>query len=88
MRLLPCLLAACGAAWAGLKEGRFTYRTTLKGESLGAWGDVPALRFDYTICKREHVEEYTMYATNETPRYVLREDMPNGLVSELIRIEP
>jgi hypothetical protein len=54
----------------------------------GAWGDVSALRLDYTICKREHVEEYTVYATNETPRYMLREDMPNGLVSELIRIEP
>jgi hypothetical protein len=54
----------------------------------GAWGDVPALRLDYTICKREHVEEYTVYATNETPRTMLREDMPNGLVSELIRIEP
>lgn len=54
----------------------------------GAWGDVPALRLDYTICKREHVEEYTVYATNEAPRYMLREDMPNGLASELIRIEP
>ena len=46
------------------------------------------LRLDYTICKREHVEAYTVYATSETPRYMLREDMPNGLVSELVRIEP
>jgi hypothetical protein len=53
----------------------------------GAWGDVSALRLDYTICKREHVEKYTVYATNETPRFMLREDMPNGLVSELVRIE-
>ena len=54
----------------------------------GAWGEVTALRLDYTICKRDHLEKYTVYATRETPRYMLREDMPNGLVSELVRIEP
>jgi len=54
----------------------------------GAWGEIPALRLDYTICKRDHLEEYTVYASRETPRYMLREDMPNGLVSELVRIEP
>jgi hypothetical protein len=54
----------------------------------GAWGEATALRLDYTICKRDHLEEYTVYATSKTPRYMLREDMPNGLVSELIRIEP
>jgi hypothetical protein len=53
----------------------------------GAWGELDAVRLDYTICKRDHFEEYTVYATRETPRYMLREDMPNGLVSELIRIE-
>jgi hypothetical protein len=53
----------------------------------GAWGDATALRLDYTICKREHLEQYTVYATQEAPRYMLREDMPNGLVSELIRIQ-
>jgi hypothetical protein len=53
----------------------------------GAWGELDAVRLDYTICKPDHVEEYTVYATRETPRYMLREDMPNGLVSELIRIE-
>ena len=42
----------------------------------GAWGDLEAVRLDYTICKRDHVEEYTVYATRETPRYMLREDMP------------
>jgi hypothetical protein len=53
----------------------------------GAWGELDAMRLDYTICKPDHLEEYTVYATRETPRYMLREDMPNGLVSELIRIE-
>jgi hypothetical protein len=53
----------------------------------GAWGDLDAVRLDYTICKTDHLEEYTVYATQGTPRYMLREDMPNGLVSELVRIE-
>jgi len=51
-------------------------------------GDASTLRLDYSICKREHLEEYTVHATRETPRTMLREDMPNGLVSELIRAEP
>jgi hypothetical protein len=46
------------------------------------------LRIDYSICKREHLENYTVYATRATPRYMLREDMPNGLVTRLVRIEP
>ena len=56
----------------------------------GAWGGeaTPAVRLDYVICKREHVENYTVFATAATPRYMLREDMPNGLASELIRVEP
>ena len=54
----------------------------------GAWGEAPALRLDYSIHKVDHVEEYTVYATRDTPRYMLREDMPNGLVAELVRMEP
>lgn len=54
----------------------------------GAWGESTAVRLDYSICKGDHVENYTVYATQEFPRYMLREDMPNGLVSELLRIEP
>lgn len=50
--------------------------------------DIAALRLDYSICKRDHVEQYSVYATSDTPRYMIREDMPNGLVSELIRIDP
>jgi len=58
-------------------------------EMLGKVTETPSeLRLDYTIRKRDHLEEYTVHATRETPRYMLREDMPNGLVSELIRIEP
>lgn len=54
----------------------------------GAMGKTEALRLDYSICKQDHLEEYTVYASREAPRFMLREDMPNGLVSELIRIEP
>jgi hypothetical protein len=54
----------------------------------GAWGAVDAVRLDYRICKGAHVENYTVFASAATPRYMLREDMPNGLTSELIRIEP
>jgi hypothetical protein len=57
-------------------------------EMSGAWGAAAAVRLHYTICKSDHLEEYTVYATQATPRYMVREDMPNGLVSELIRIEP
>lgn len=54
----------------------------------GAWGTAAALRLDYSICHPDHVENYTVFATRSTPRYMLREDMPGGLVSELIRVEP
>jgi hypothetical protein len=54
----------------------------------GAWGAAAAVRLDYSICKRDHLESYTVFASESKPRYMLREDMPNGLVSELIRVEP
>ena len=55
---------------------------------VGAWGESLALRLDYSIRKRDHLETYTVYASAETPRYMLREEMPNDLVSELVRVEP
>lgn len=54
----------------------------------GAPGEALSVPLAYRICKRDHVESYVVHATRDTPRYMLREDMPNGLVSELIRIEP
>jgi hypothetical protein len=54
----------------------------------GAWGRASTVRLDYAICKRDRVENYTVYASKEYPRYMLREDMPNGLVTELVRMEP
>lgn len=54
----------------------------------GLFGEAMSVALSYRICKRDHVENYVVHATRRTPRYMLREDMPNGLVSELIRIEP
>jgi hypothetical protein len=54
----------------------------------GPGGVADVRRLDYSICKRDHVEQYTVFATRDPPHIMLREDMPNGLVSELIRSEP
>lgn len=69
----------------------FSAMLGLVGEThsmTGAWGTTDAVRLDYRICKRERVENYTVFATATPPRVMLREDMPNGLVSELIRSDP
>ena len=87
------MMAAHAPAQGSIAMRVFDPSTGLS-DMLGHFGDMqpmngtPALRLDYTICKRKHLEAYTVYATRETPRHMLREDMPNGLVSELIRIEP
>lgn len=54
----------------------------------GPFGEVQSVSLGYRICKPDHVESYLVHATRDLPRYMLREDMPNGLVSELTRIEP
>jgi hypothetical protein len=87
------MMAAHAPAQGSIAMRVFDPSTGLS-DMLGHFGDMqpmngtPALRLDYPICKRKHLEAYTVYATRETPRHMLREDMPNGLVSELIRIEP
>jgi hypothetical protein len=50
-------------------------------------GIVPAIRLDYTIHKSDHTESYSVYATPREPHVMLREDMPNELVSTLIAID-
>lgn len=52
------------------------------------WGDADVTRLDYSICKQGGVEQYTVYASKAAPHFMIREDMPHGLTSELIRIEP
>jgi hypothetical protein len=50
----------------------------------GVLGKLPAIRFDYTIHKKDHAEAYSVYGTQVEPRIMLREDMPNGLVALLV----
>jgi hypothetical protein len=50
----------------------------------GVLGKLPAIRFDYTIHKKDHAEVYSVYATQVEPRIMLREEMPNGLVALLV----
>ena len=50
-------------------------------------GRQPAILLRYTIQKKDHAENYLLYATESLPRVMLREDMPNGLVAELVAVE-
>ena len=45
-------------------------------------------RFDYTVQKNGAEEKYAVYATRETPRMMLREDLRENEVAELEKIEP
>jgi hypothetical protein len=50
-------------------------------------GKVPTIRLDYFIHKATETEAYSVFATASKPRVMLREEMPNGLVSTLVAIE-
>jgi hypothetical protein len=50
-------------------------------------GPMPTVKLDYTICKSGASESYTVFATKELPRVMLREDMRGTVVSELVRME-
>jgi hypothetical protein len=51
-------------------------------------GDRPAFRLEYQVCKRGAPESYVVYATRETPRFMLREELRGHEVSILSRVEP
>jgi hypothetical protein len=53
---------------------------------LGGWHATMAL--SYTICKGEEAEDYTVYATTDSARVMLREEMRGNVVAELVRIDP
>lgn len=53
----------------------------------GVTGRPDAIALRYTIHKTDHDENYIVYATEALPRMMLREEMPNELVADLIRIE-
>jgi hypothetical protein len=50
-------------------------------------GDFRAIRLEYEVSKDSGPEKYTVYATRELPRMMLREDLPGGLTSKLIRVD-
>jgi Protein of unknown function (DUF3108) len=50
-------------------------------------GDFRAIRLDYKVGKASRAEEYTVYATRNLPRMMLREDLPGGLTWKLIRVD-
>lgn len=53
----------------------------------GVLGTLPTIRLDFTIHKDGHLESYSVYATKNRPRIMLREEMPGDLVSVLIAAE-
>ena len=50
-----------------------------------AVGPVRAIRLRYTVYKASGTETYTVYTSSSFPRIMLREDLPGGLSSELVK---
>ena len=51
-------------------------------------GPRATVKLDYTICKAGESESYTVFATKESPRMMLRENLRGSIVAKLVRIEP
>lgn len=51
-------------------------------------GKLHAIRLNYVVNKASGTESYSVYATNMLPRIMLREDLPHGLTSQLVKVEP
>jgi hypothetical protein len=47
-------------------------------------GAFSAIRIVYDVEKRGRVERYVVFTTREQPRVMIREDFPNGVVTELV----
>jgi len=50
-----------------------------------ALGSVHVIRLAYTVYKMSGTESYTVYTSSAFPRAMLREDLPGGLVTELVK---
>lgn len=50
-------------------------------------GKLHAIRLDYVVNKSSGTESYSVYATSALPRIMLREDLPGGLTSQLVKVE-
>ncbi len=59
----------------------------------GLLGQVPAARLDavrvvYRIAKNKGIEEYRVLVREKLPRFMAKEEFPNGAVTELVAMEP
>ena len=50
-------------------------------------GDFVSYTIDYRIHKANGVEHFRVFASKESPRFMVREEFPNGVVTDLVRIE-
>jgi hypothetical protein len=50
-------------------------------------GDFVSYAIDYRIHRANGVEHFRVFASKESPRFMVREEFPNGVVTDLVRIE-
>lgn len=50
-------------------------------------GDFVSYAIDYRIYKANGIEHFRVFASREIPRFMVREEFPNGVVTDLVRIE-
>ena len=50
-------------------------------------GDFVSYTIDYRIHKANGVEHFRVFASKESPHFMVREEFPNGVVTDLVRIE-
>jgi hypothetical protein len=50
-------------------------------------GDFASYTIDYSIHKANGIEHFRVFASKESPRFMVREEFPNGVVTDLVRIE-
>jgi hypothetical protein len=49
-------------------------------------GDFAAYAIDYRIHKANGIEHFRVFASKESPRFMVREEFPNGVVTDLVKI--
>ncbi|WP_445144957.1 hypothetical protein [Dyella sp. Tek66A03] len=50
-------------------------------------GDFVSYAIDYRIHKANGIEHFRVFASKESPRFMVREEFSNGVVTDLVRIE-
>jgi hypothetical protein len=70
----------------GTGVSRVTAEVRPSAELRGPAGTFSAYRVDYQMEKRNGTEHFRLFVTKRLPHVMLREDFPNGVVSELVHI--